>query len=362
LLNTIKLRNIYLAYQPVLLLVKLNKQLNVILSSPAVNRFAELSTNSFSDLDGKRIILVRRGEDLEPIKGWRTAGEPAEIHPIQSKGRRRNVAAIDSSVIEVAETDDGAVYAAKASLAFNIGGVKNSVVVGPSIIYVGDDSVQTLLGLLEKPVPRRLVMSDSGMAMRLIRVLMERTLAHEISTSLEQGLLLLDGSLKPSLFEPRGSSLRALVEGYDGELGVLAGIAKSTKLKVLQGIESQLFEDGVPPSYVEVTQHVRLFVADLLGRSFLSKLSQGGIPFRVDITRREDPDVVLSTVAESDLLVRGYPETLRAAHFLSIFSDAEEAAVKGQLARRARITVLPSDSLRKTVLGPLSLSRRRGAS
>jgi hypothetical protein len=113
---------------------------------------------------------------------------------------------------------------------------------------------------------------------------------------------------------------------------------------------------------VDVTQHVKLFVADLLGKSYLSKLAQGGVPFRVDMTRGEDPDVVLSTVAESDILVRGYPETLRAAHFLSIFSDAEEAVVKGQLARKANVTVLPSDSLRKTVLGPLSLSRRRGAS
>jgi hypothetical protein len=227
---------------------------------------------------------------------------------------------------------------------------------------VGDDSVQTLLGLLEKPVPRRLVLSDTGMAMRLIRVLMERVLAHEVSTSLEQGLLLLDGSLKPSVFEPRGSTLKSLVDRCDGELMLLAGIAKSTKLRVLQGIESQLFEDGVPPSYVDITQHVRLFVADLLGRSYLSKLTSDGVPFRVDLTRSEDPDEVLSTIRESDLLVRGYPETLRAAHFLSIFSDSEEAVVKSQLTRKAKVTVLPSDSLRKTVLGPLTMSRRRGAS
>ncbi len=343
-------------------MVKLNKQLNVILSSPAVNKFGELSANSFSDLDGKRLVLVRRGEDLEPIKGWRAACDLAEIRPIQPKGTRRDVAAIDSSVIQVAETEDGAVYAAKASLAFNIGGTKNSVVVGPSVIYVGDDNVHALLGLLEKPVPRRIVLSDTAMAMRLIRVLMERTLAREVSTSLEQGLLLLDGSLKPSLFEPRGSSLRGLVESYDGELNLLAGVAKCTKLKVLQGIEGQLYEDDVPPSYVDVTQHVRLFVADLLGRSYLSKLAQDGVPFRVDLTRTEDPDVVMSTTIASDVLVRGYPETLRAAHFLSSFSDAEEAIVKSQLSRRARVTVLPSDSLRKTVLGPLTMSRRRGAS
>lgn len=361
-MNTIKLRNIYLAYQPVLLLVKLNKQLNVILSSPAVNRFGELSANSFSELDGKKLVLVRSGEDLEPIKGWRSAGDAVEIHPIQPKGRRRDVAALDSSVIQIAETEDGAVYAAKASLAFNIGGAKNSVVVGPSVIYVGDDSVQTLLGLLEKPVPRRLILSDAGMAMRLIRVLMERVLAHEVSTSLEQGLLLLDGSLKPSVFEPRGSTLKSLVDVCDGELILLAGIAKSTKLKVLQGIESQLFEDGVPPSYVDITQHVRLFVADLLGKSYLTKLTSDGLPFRVDLTRSEDPDEVLSTISESDLLVRGYPETLRAAHFLSIFSEAEEAVVKSQLTRKAKVTVLPSDSLRKTVLGPLTMSKRRGAS
>jgi hypothetical protein len=356
------MRNIYLAYQPVLLLVKLNRQLNIILSSPAVGKFAELSSNSFNDLEGKKLILVKRGMETEPIRGWRNGGDLVELHPISQKAMKRDVAALDSSVIQVAETDDGAVYAAKASVAFNLGGVKNSVVVGPSIIYVGDDSVHTLLGLLEKQVPKRLILSDPSMAMRMIRVMMERVLAREVSTSLEQGLILLDGSLKPSIFEPRGSSLKGLVERCDGEDKPLAGFCKSTKLKVIQGIASQLFEEGIPPSYSDITAHVRLFVADLLGRSYLSKLTTDGVPFRVDITNREEADQVLSTVVASDVLVRGYPETLRASHFLSIFSEAEEAVVKSQLARKAHVTVLPSDSLRKTVLGPLTMSRRRGAS
>jgi hypothetical protein len=103
-------------------------------------------------------------------------------------------------------------------------------------------------------------------------------------------------------------------------------------------------------------------VSDLQGRSYLTRLTADGIPFRVDLPTDEDPDDVLSTVISSDVLVRGYPETLRAAHFLSIFTASEEAIVKSQLTRRAQVTILPSGNLRRTVLGTLSMSGRRTVS
>jgi hypothetical protein len=345
-----------------LLLVKLNRQLNVILSSDALGQFAELSTNSFSGLQGKKLVLIKRGEDAEPMMGWKSEGATLPIRPIQFSGTRRDVAALDSSVIQVAETDDGAVYASKAAIAFNIGGTRNSIMVGPNIVYVGDDSVHTLLGLLEKPVPKHLLLSDPKMAMRMIRVVTERMLAYEVSTGLEQGLMLIDGSLKPSVFEPRGRPLKQLLWQCAANSTKVAAFTKGTKLKAIQRMESQLFDDDAYASFVEVTEHIKVFVSDLQGRSYLTRLTADGIPFRVDLPTDEDPDDVLSTVISSDVLVRGYPETLRAAHFLSIFTASEEAIVKSQLTRRAQVTILPSGNLRRTVLGTLSMSGRRTVS
>jgi len=362
LLNTFKLRNIYLANPPMLLLVKLNKQLNVILSSESVGQFAQLSASSLSGLQGKKLVLLRRGMEADPIGGWKDEGIPLQYVPLKDGGERRDVAALDSSVIQLAEAEDGSVYAAKAAIAFNVGGTKNSVVVGPNLFYLGEDDINLILRLLEKPVPKDLLLADNRLAMRMIRVVLERALAYEVSAGLRGGLLLLDGSFRASAFEPRGRSLFDIVEACGDAHSYVAGFSKRTSLRPLQKVQGRFYDEGVCGAYVEVTGIVKLMVPDFICRSFMARLTQDGVPFRVDLGPEEDPDAVLSATVSSDVLVRGYPESLRAAHFLSVFSEAEEAIVKSQLTKKARVTILPSDSLRRAVLGPLNISGRRGVS
>jgi hypothetical protein len=53
----------------------------------------------------------------------------------------------------------------------------------------------------------------------------------------------------------------------------------------------------------------------------------------------------------NDAFASGYPDSLKVAHHLSIFSRAEDQALKAFVAKRFRVRQLPTFPLRKIALG-----------
>jgi hypothetical protein len=93
-------------------------------------------------------------------------------------------------------------------------------------------------------------------------------------------------------------------------------------------------------------------------KTILAKFSPDGLVFRLDIiSNREEPAAILGRVAWSDCFSVGYPESLRLAHHLSVFSRAEDAALKTYLARRYSLKHLPTFGLRKIALGSFGAGR-----
>jgi len=77
--------------------------------------------------------------------------------------------------------------------------------------------------------------------------------------------------------------------------------------------------------------------------------------FRVDVSRCnvEEDSQVLGDLKQNDLFFRGYPETLRLAHHLSVFDSSTISSTRSYLSRRFGLIHIPSDDLRATVLGKL---------
>lgn len=90
--------------------------------------------------------------------------------------------------------------------------------------------------------------------------------------------------------------------------------------------------------------------------TMITKLVSKGIVLRVD-TVYPDPKKALDTLVSSDVLVRGYPDTLRIAHYSALISKLEEEAAKAVLVSKGAVLIRGLDK-RKTLLGPL---RVRGA-
>lgn len=96
--------------------------------------------------------------------------------------------------------------------------------------------------------------------------------------------------------------------------------------------------------------------ADLPKKTMVTKLVSKGVVLRVD-TVYPDPKKALDTLVSSDVLVRGYPDTLRIAHYSALISKLEEEAAKAVLVSKGAVLIRGLDK-RKTLLGPL---RVRGA-
>jgi hypothetical protein len=76
-------------------------------------------------LKGKKIIFTKNDKSLVPIDGWGSKSTPyctATITTIQPIKEDTMISAIDSSSIQVAETEEGSLYAVKSGITMAING------------------------------------------------------------------------------------------------------------------------------------------------------------------------------------------------------------------------------------------------
>jgi len=325
--------------------------------SPLV-KIDSISSESLLRLKGRPIILYKNGEDQQPFFGW--AGIEQNLELSISKvdahnASEREVAAIDSSVIVVGESEEGFVLSGKVAIVSRNHGRSNAALIGPVIFYVGESNADQL-ELFEK-IPKRILMLDATIAARAFRVLLERYVAYEVAKTMERGLLLIDGSLKESNFEVKEGNLNDIISKCSDRGNYLAGITKNSRIKQIQRVESSLYSLH-EAAYVDVSEIAKLFVSNFSANAYVARLSPDGIPLRIDIPSSQAPSEVMASIAASDIITHGYPETLRSAHLLSIFTAAEEASVKSMLARNEGTFILPSFNVRRALLGKLEGLRK----
>jgi hypothetical protein len=330
----------------------------------SMNEVAELSLASLEGIRGKQMVLYRNGEELQPLKGWHnesvlSSDTASECVPLSAGERPFPISSVDSSVIVLGEVDDGFILSGKVSVVSRSKEKRNLLVFGPSIFYIGESNHQELNSLLQQKVPPRLLSHDPAMASRVVRLLMERAAALDQACKMEFGILALDGSLRVSGFEPSRTSLMRIEEECDERGICLVGVTKNTKLRPLRRLQSLLFRSE-HPSFLEVTDIVRSITPGVLGSSVLARLSSDGVALRIDIKSKVwELGQTVSNLMASDILCNGYPDTLRAAHILSIFSPGEEESAKGRLVRTEGTFLSQSFNVRRTLLGSMQFGGGR---
>jgi len=318
----------------------------------------ELSAESLSFIRGRAIVLYRSGEEQQPMSGWSTTEQisPFPVYSIEDSAEERPVAALDSSVIILGEVDDGFVLSGKVSVVLRRRGRESATIFGPTVFYIGERNLGRVQNILAKGIIAKLILHDHSVAARLFRSFLERHVSYELSKLIEHGILLLDGSLKESAFEPKEFSIHELVRNCQERDTYLAAVTKNTKIRQLQRLEKFLYSSDCP-SYMETTDFVKALVPKLGGRCYLVRFASDGIPLRVDIPSAMEPASVLPAIRASDVISHGYPDTLRSAHMLSVFTSTEEASAKSRIARIEGTMVLPSFNVRRVLLGKLERGR-----
>lgn len=304
-------------------------------------------------LKGKKIVFSSDDKKMIPVDGWGLKANPycaTTVTTVRPLRENTIVAAIDSSSVKIAETDDGSLYGIKCGVAMAYGGKAfMHFKIGPVLFYLSESTIGD--SELEERLSR-LVLFDDDMARRLIRVRAERAIQKELADHFSNAIILVDGSLKGSVFEDRERSMSKIAESCMLRRNMLVGISKGTKLKVLERAGAPLSK--VPgPAYIEVDVIIKSLVRNTVGSNLMVKFDKNSPVLRADIVG--DKAESLGRLLGNDPVAGGYPETLRLAHHISTFTGTEVTCLRSHVLNNYGVTELAGDDIRRALLGSISI-------
>jgi len=297
--------------------------------------FSELAENAERELAGRTFVFSSYGKELYPyFEATDAQLVPGCILPIKEG---RPVASVDSTCVLIGETAQGALYAARTAVGMSFeGSLRRFFRLGPILVYA------TLSGLsgLTPHLPSAemdLILSDHAVAERYIRNTVERRVIEALSGSEGDTIVMADGSLKHPLGQLATSVLRRPGTGRS-----FVGFSKSSNLILSEDMAGALSRAGGPSFYTIDNGPVS---------TVLAKFTHDGLVFRLDLAGPENAETTLGRILWNDAFASGYPDSLKVAHHLSIFSKAEDQALKAFVTKRFRVHQLHTFPLRKIALG-----------
>lgn len=308
-------------------------------------------TSKLDELKGKKIVFSCDDKKMIPVDGWGLSSNPysakmiTTIRPIMENAL---VAAIDSSSVKIAETDEGSLYGIKCGIATAYAGrALMHFKIGPVLFYLSESTIQD--SELEERLAK-LVLLDDDFAKRLVRVRAERAVQKELASHFTNSIILVDGSLKTSVFEDRQRSIGKIAESCVLRKNMMIGISKGTKLKVLERAAAPLTK--VPgAAYIEVDMIIKSLIRNTVGSNSMIKLEKCSPVLRADIVG--DRDESLGMLLGNDPVAGGYPETLRLAHYISTFTSTEMTCLRSHVLNSYDVIELAADDIRRTLLGSI---------
>jgi hypothetical protein len=299
-------------------------------------------------LIGKQVVFSPDEKEFSPMEGWEPKNYHADIRPIIGIDEPTPVAAVDSSCVFIGDTAEGSIYSAKCGLALSfLGKPVMHFKIGPMIFYINDDAVRS--SNLDCKLAK-FALFDTSAAKRMIRVRVERVIQNEISKFLANAVILVDGSLKSSVFEDRDNGFKHILQICKTNNNYLVGISKTTKLKVLEQLASLLIQKN-NSCYINVETIVKNLISNVIGRPLLAKFSNNGLVLRADVL--DEPTESLGRLLTNDALSHGYPETLRLAHHVSIFTKTDISCIRSFIISKFNIREMMYEDVRRTLLGSL---------
>lgn len=280
-----------------------------------------------------------------------------EIVALAPTPSNRPVAGIDTSTIRLGELEDGSLCALRGAVVILEGKQYRYVRYGPLVFSLGNSmNVEDVPGLKQGSF---VVAPNIEFLLRRVRNSLERWLQLGVCRSLANALVLLDGSLVAGTPDNPCSEMENLLEIARRSDNLVIAISKNTQLRINDKSITVLLDQNAEPCLLDVDRRIRnqfpSYPIQFLGRVFVGKLARSGFPFRIDVDRgasTEDCVDGIKQLTGTDIVDRGYPETLRVAHILSTFTAGDVLAVQSLAAARFGVQLMPKVALRRSLFGP----------
>lgn len=298
---------------------------------------AELTRTAEADLSGKHFVFSRYGKELYPYFTWASdvSDVPGCITPLKEG---RLLASVDSTCVLVGETANGALYAGRVGVGFSSSGsLRRFIRLGPVLVYLSGHGASGMRSTFSS-VELGAMLSEPAVAERVIRNTLESRVVSSLMDAEQQLVVMVDGSLK----HPLGLFSLLVAEKNNTE-SCLVGFSKSSNMILSERATSA----------VSKTRGASYFmVRDGPVKTVLAKFTNDGLVFRLDLAHlAESAEATLGRILGNDRFTAGYPESLRIAHHISVFTRAELSALKACVTRKFGLRELPTFNLRRIALG-----------
>ncbi|HZY93403.1 MAG TPA: DNA double-strand break repair nuclease NurA [Candidatus Bathyarchaeia archaeon] len=287
--------------------------------------------------------------------------ERVPILPVRDASQ---IVACDASSVKIGETDNGMIFAIRAVAAWRYPKKIMFTRWGPLLFHVPNSDDDTSKWAVDES---RIF---GGLSVKTLRILtrlrnhVERWVQEVLSTTVKNGILLIDGSLTAGTPDNPAGRVNKILTTARNNNSLVVAISKSTQLTVGGKNILAFSNDANTPHLIDITHIVDeeypAYPVRFLGHVFVTKLSADGFLFRVDVDREvsaEDATRALGRVAGADVVFHGYPETLRIAHIFSTFTSNEILAIQRFVAANHRVTLQARPNLRRSLFGPFGTNR-----
>ena len=184
-----------------------------------------------------------------------------------------------------------------------------------------------------------------------VRLSLELCLLKRAFNTSDNSLIIFDGSPNSNFTDDILSPHLNQVQNHPI---AIVGISKTSMSDYFGSPFEFLEMTSKTPSYVEIKRNNSKSHSNWA--TFAVKFSNSGLPLRVDILplKISDPIQILEILAGSDSFYSGYPESLRLAHHLSVFTPLESSGLKNLIETKTRHRELYYRNRRLTFLGSIN--------
>jgi hypothetical protein len=282
-----------------------------------------------------------------------------EVIMLESVSTERPVVAIDTSTIKLGELQDGVLCALRGAIVILEAKRYRYLRHGPFVFSLGYNTPVASKSLENLGLPPFSGEPNVDGLLKRVRNILERWLQFNISASIKNAFVLVDGSLTAGTPDNPSHELERVLEVARRSGSSMVAISKKTKLRIKNEALTNLLEHESNPCLLdvdsEITRQFPPYPVRFLGRVFVAKLAKFGFPFRIDVDRQISHDGAvseLSQLAGTDIVDQGYPETLRMAHVMSTFTATDVLAMQAFAEAQFGLQMMPRLALRHSLFGP----------
>lgn len=271
------------------------------------------------------------------------------------------IAAIDTSTIKIGETSTGIIIAIRGATTWKQNRRYHYTRLGPFIFHITEDNKNEVYNTLEKSYFNTLYSGNRYSRPNLMQMpirlasLLERWLQTMLAKTVDNGLILFDGSLTSGTIDNPVQRMKDILSIARRNKTTVLAFSKMTSLRVNGYLITDQLPKHDPPYLLETTGVKFKPPTVVLGGVYVARLNKANYAFRLDIDREIPLQNRLTAVEKllgNDLYLQGYPETLRLSHILCTFTANEVLAIKHFITRKHGIHIINRPDMHKLLFGP----------